>query len=400
MSGAKLLAVIGRVSAILSMADTTAEAYNTVKDSHDLPDAFSVVAARLLIVGDIFESAKRHVEHEEDKGMNTATEEQQKEIFVAIKELSEVPPSVPDSECAFITCSPPQTELISVSQQLRSEKDLGPDLVASLASLAGLGFNQSDDEVAGDIDDETNDYYFKDSKYMIGDQSQLDEVKPTKLCCFCQYIFDHWLLNFHIKASRMRIPRNEYMFPHCKDPHSLKASADAGFDLDEPQRHAALSHCWGSAKLFSLTQQLLAPFQKEFPPDAISRTFEHAITTARYLGIDCLWIDSLCIIQDSAEYWRNESAMMPSTYELQALDIENVTGNDTGLDFLDFFDVRKDPRCLAADAEYTSDAEFQDEKQTNNIRECAHDTGSGNLVPSSTLDMEEESQFQGRIVLL
>lgn len=44
------------------------------------------------------------------------------------------------------------------------------------------------------------------------------------------------------------------------------------------------------------------------------KTFQDAVTITRNLGIQYLWIDSLCIIQDSVEDWARESAQMGRIY--------------------------------------------------------------------------------------
>lgn len=48
--------------------------------------------------------------------------------------------------------------------------------------------------------------------------------------------------------------------------------------------------------------------------EALSRSFRDAITATKFLGIEYIWIGSLCIVQDSTEDWCNESAMMPSIH--------------------------------------------------------------------------------------
>lgn len=48
-------------------------------------------------------------------------------------------------------------------------------------------------------------------------------------------------------------------------------------------------------------------------------TFRHAITVTLLLGIKYLWIDSLCIIQDSTSDWEAESAKMGDYYVLAQL---------------------------------------------------------------------------------
>ena len=43
-------------------------------------------------------------------------------------------------------------------------------------------------------------------------------------------------------------------------------------------------------------------------------TFQEAIAVARRLGFCYIWIDSLCIVQDSAEDWRSEASTMGDVY--------------------------------------------------------------------------------------
>lgn len=47
----------------------------------------------------------------------------------------------------------------------------------------------------------------------------------------------------------------------------------------------------------------------------LSKSFQDAITIARCLHIRYLWIDALCIIQDSNEDWAIESAKMAQYYK-------------------------------------------------------------------------------------
>ena len=81
-----------------------------------------------------------------------------------------------------------------------------------------------------------------------------------------------------------------------------------------PGRWAALSHCWGSGVPFITTtsnlvqRQLGIPFA-DFPP-----TFQDAIVICRHIGIENLWIDSICILQDSPSDWLSESAQMGYVY--------------------------------------------------------------------------------------
>jgi hypothetical protein len=75
-----------------------------------------------------------------------------------------------------------------------------------------------------------------------------------------------------------------------------------------------LSHCWGKVRFLTLTTKNIAALQREIVLADLPATFQDAITFARYIGIEYLWIDSLCIIQDSNNDWQNESNLMDSVY--------------------------------------------------------------------------------------
>lgn len=50
------------------------------------------------------------------------------------------------------------------------------------------------------------------------------------------------------------------------------------------------------------------------PLDSLPQNFQDAVVTVRALGLRYLWIDALCIIQDSAKDWEIEAARMNDVY--------------------------------------------------------------------------------------
>jgi hypothetical protein len=48
--------------------------------------------------------------------------------------------------------------------------------------------------------------------------------------------------------------------------------------------------------------------------ESLPALFQDAVVATRNLGIPYLWIDSICIIQDSKQDWEAESAKMGSVY--------------------------------------------------------------------------------------
>jgi Heterokaryon incompatibility protein (HET) len=79
--------------------------------------------------------------------------------------------------------------------------------------------------------------------------------------------------------------------------------------------YATLSHCWGGSLPINSTQKTLGEHMVEIQMAAMPKSYHDAITITRELGIQYLWIDSLCIIQDDAKDWEQEAARMASIYE-------------------------------------------------------------------------------------
>jgi hypothetical protein len=80
--------------------------------------------------------------------------------------------------------------------------------------------------------------------------------------------------------------------------------------VDGSGRHshyATLSHCWGSLPTTKTEMETLRLHQDHISLDVLPKTFREAIEMCRELGIAYVWIDSLCIIQDSLGDWEYHS---------------------------------------------------------------------------------------------
>lgn len=82
--------------------------------------------------------------------------------------------------------------------------------------------------------------------------------------------------------------------------------------LNEP--YVALSHRWGTE---SLPRTILANLDTRLiviPTNELTKTMQDAINMTRALGYNYLWIDALCIVQDSEEDWRREASRMSDVF--------------------------------------------------------------------------------------
>ncbi|KAI1133333.1 HET-domain-containing protein [Nemania abortiva] len=97
----------------------------------------------------------------------------------------------------------------------------------------------------------------------------------------------------------------------------------------KPQTYACLSHCWGpSQSPIKTLSSTIDDFKKDIPWQTLSRTFQDAVDICRRLDIYYIWIDSLCIIQDSDEDWAEESAKMAEIYANAFLTIAATKSRD------------------------------------------------------------------------
>ncbi|PMD45621.1 HET-domain-containing protein, partial [Hyaloscypha variabilis F] len=98
--------------------------------------------------------------------------------------------------------------------------------------------------------------------------------------------------------------------------------------LSEKVRYAALSHRWGTNKEFVLTSTLLRTYEAEICPSNLSATLRDAFHATRSIGLQYLWVDCLCIVQDDQDDWLRESATMGQVYGLSTCTIAATLGGN------------------------------------------------------------------------
>jgi len=101
------------------------------------------------------------------------------------------------------------------------------------------------------------------------------------------------------------------------------------------EQYATLSYCWGDANHLKLETKTLPQFQNGITVTKLPETMRNAVETVRDLGLRYLWVDSLCIIQNSKDDWRTQSAIMGSIYQHSQINIAATepTNSEGGLFF-------------------------------------------------------------------
>jgi serine/threonine protein kinase len=84
--------------------------------------------------------------------------------------------------------------------------------------------------------------------------------------------------------------------------------------------YVALSHAWTQTQV-TLTSERFAAMQEGLPRETLPKQVESAIQAAQHLGYRYMWLDSLCVLQDSDTDKRYECANMATVYRNAALTI-------------------------------------------------------------------------------
>jgi hypothetical protein len=108
----------------------------------------------------------------------------------------------------------------------------------------------------------------------------------------------------------------------------------------EVVEYAALSHCWGqptneNKRQFCTTDDNIKQRLKGFTFSELPKTFRDAIRVTRELGIQYLWIDSLCIIQENQKDWEHEAKRMEGVYASAYCTIAATSAVDSNAGFLE-----------------------------------------------------------------
>lgn len=170
--------------------------------------------------------------------------------------------------------------------------------------------------------------------------------------------------------------------------------------------YATLSHCWGSNSDFiTLSTKNLAEFCAGIAIDTLPKSFRDAVIICKHLGLRYLWIDSLCILQDSHSDWLLHTVEMSSVYQHCYLNLSFDVAADPGQgaftcrntdvlqDCYAFSTVPGDLRLATSD---TTDSASSDNDSTGDILDDTSDIScTGKLSdtgsPGETGSIQEDS---------
>lgn len=103
-------------------------------------------------------------------------------------------------------------------------------------------------------------------------------------------------------------------------------------DLEDSEEYVTLSYVWGEAKQVKLIWETESLLRKprgllQFW-DRIPKTIQDAIELTRKIGLDYLWVDALCIMQDNKEDQGRQIRHMGHIYKTSVLTVQARCGID------------------------------------------------------------------------
>lgn len=104
-----------------------------------------------------------------------------------------------------------------------------------------------------------------------------------------------------------------------------------GTECPPTLQYVALTYCWGTKaveSLLRLLQSTAEDLSREQPVDNLPKTFRDAIDVSQHFGVDYIWIDRLCIFQDSPEDWQREASTMQDVYRNALFSISALGAKD------------------------------------------------------------------------
>lgn len=160
------------------------------------------------------------------------------------------------------------------------------------------------------------------------------EIESSTGSLACANLASYWLSTCQTKHAECRATT------HIQHPLPLRVIDVGSFGESSVRliisnssskcaKYLTLSHCWGSANILKLTLENEGNLKKGFAIRGLPKTFRQAIHFTRALFIRYLWIDSLCIIQNSVDDWRQQSALMGDIYRYCYCNIAATRSGDS-----------------------------------------------------------------------
>ncbi|KAH7309994.1 heterokaryon incompatibility protein-domain-containing protein [Rhexocercosporidium sp. MPI-PUGE-AT-0058] len=187
--------------------------------------------------------------------------------------------------------------------------------------LQTCGSNSVQSLVSSETDEVRNVQMVTRADDPLGELFKAREIEPYSKSERCLNLLETWIKKCHKEhplcswSTDLSLPTRVIdVGAQTQDPFLFESNGARGEWL-------TLSHCWGGISPLQTTSHTLDTHKSSIPIGSLPETFRDAIFLTRRLGYKYLWIDSLCIIQNSHEDWISESSQMFRIYANAAINL-------------------------------------------------------------------------------
>lgn len=117
----------------------------------------------------------------------------------------------------------------------------------------------------------------------------------------------------------------------------FEISLEPTYDKVEP--YVTLSYCWGGDQACKTTKSRMRSGNLSIPYGKLAQSIQDAIKVTSRLGLQYLWVDALCIIQDDEGDKIEQIANMPWIYNQACITIVAARSDRASRGFLDDIDL-------------------------------------------------------------
>lgn len=175
-------------------------------------------------------------------------------------------------------------------------------------------------------------------------------VNPSKTCVVgrpiasdprlsqCMGLLNSWLRECLINHLPCQRNTTDFFPTRIIDVGPTDASREPRLRLTKGQGlkgpYVALSHCWGETRSLTTITENISHRLESRPMSSMPANFRDAVWVTRRLSLRYLWIDSLCIIQNSKADWELEAESMGEIYGNSFLTIAAAKAKNSSEGFL------------------------------------------------------------------
>jgi hypothetical protein len=92
-------------------------------------------------------------------------------------------------------------------------------------------------------------------------------------------------------------------------------------------KYTTLSYCWGVGNFMKLKSATYGRFRSWTPTTTLPQVFQDAMAVTRQMHVRYIWIDALCIVQDSEQDFHRQCTQMSRIYSNTTCNIAAATGD-------------------------------------------------------------------------